>query len=196
MVSWRRHSERAIAAAAAVLLQAAAYLALGHRHPSVPSLTSAPTIFAMILAAASPKREAQPARHPNKHRNRSLVVEHSVTRPVNPSESQKQASQSAFDWDGAIPGEVSKQLTRPVRPPEMRFGFPSMPVEKTLPHWDGWDEDRLHRVQRLAHGLIDIGHGCFILLYLPIPQCPSEVTNGDLFKNIRQPRDGSPGSLP
>jgi hypothetical protein len=195
VITWRRHSERAIAAAAAVLLQAAVYLALGHRHPSVRGPTSPPTIFAMILAAASPKREAQPVRHLSKHRNRRLVVEHSVAQPVNPSESPKHASQSAFDWEGAIQGEVGEKLTRPVRPPGMRFGFPSMPVEKALPHWDGWDEVRINRIQRLAHGVIDIGH-CFILLWPPIPQCPPETVNGDLFKNMRQPRDEPPGSLP
>jgi hypothetical protein len=52
MITWRRRSERAIAAAAAVLLQAAVYLTLSQRHPSVQIATRAPTIFATILAAA------------------------------------------------------------------------------------------------------------------------------------------------
>ena len=79
----------------------------------------------------------------------------------------------------------------------MQFGFPKLPVEETVPHWDGWDEERIDRVQRLAHGIIDLGHGCHMLLFLPIPQCHSDPPNGDLFRNLHDHHpDEVPGSLP
>lgn len=197
MVSWGRHSERAIAATAAVLLQATLYVALSHRHPFSRSATSAPTIFAMILTAARPKREPPPLRQSSEHRRRRLVSEHSAAPSIAPSSSQKQSPRSVFDWAGAIPGEVTKQLTHPVAPRRMQFGFPKMPAEETLPHWDGWDQVRIDRVQRLAHGIIDLGHGCFISLPIPIPQCYAEPANGDLFRNLHAHHpDERPGALP
>lgn len=196
MITWRRHSEQAIAAAAAVLLQAAVYLTLSQRHPSVGIATSTPTIFAMILAAARPKREAPPARHPSEHRKLGVVAEHPVARPITPSESQKHASRSAFDWEGAIQQEVRKGLTRAVVP-KVRFGFPAMPARQAPPHeWDGWDEVRIDRVKRLEQGIIDLGDNCFILLTFPIPQCHFERPKGDLFKHMHDRRDGVPSSLP
>ncbi len=197
MVSWGRHSERAIAATVAVLLQAALYLALSHRHSFVTSVTSAPTIFAMILTAARPKREAPPPLRSSEYRVRGLVSEQPMPRPIVPSKSQKHTSRSAFDWEGAIQGAVRKELTRPVAPAKMTFGFPKMPVEETVPHWDGWDEERIDRVQRLAHGIIDLGHGCYMLLFLPIPQCHSDAARGDLFRNLHDHHpDEIPGALP
>jgi hypothetical protein len=184
MISWGRDSERVIAATAAVLLQVSLYLALSHRHPFVGSATNAPTIFAMILTAVRPKRETPPVRQSSEHRKRRSLSEHSMPPPVIPAEPRKQLSRPAFDWEGAIQGEVGKQLARPVAPPKMQFGFPKMPVEEAIPHWDGWDEERIDRVQRLAHGIIDLGHGCHMLLFFPIPQCDSEPANGDLFTNM------------
>ena len=72
------------------------------------------------------------------------------------------------------------------------------PAEEGAPlHWDGWDEARIDRIQRLAHGLIDLGHGCYMLLFLPIPQCPSDPPNGDLFRDLHGHHPGEvPGSLP
>lgn len=79
----------------------------------------------------------------------------------------------------------------------MRFDIPKMPLERAPPReWDGWDEVSGHRLQRLAHGIIDLGHGCFIRLPIPIPQCDSEPANGDLFNPARDRRDEAPGSLP
>jgi hypothetical protein len=194
MISWGRHSERAIAATAAVLLQASLYLALSHRHPFVRSATSVPPIFAMILSAARPRREVPRVRQSSEHRKRSLMPEHAVAPPITPAEPPKHASRSAFDWEGAIEGEVGKQLTRPVAPPKIRFGFPKIPVEEeAVPHWDGWNEERIDRVQRLAHGIIDLGHGCYMLLYLPIPQCHSEAAKGDLFND---PHNHHPDEIP
>jgi hypothetical protein len=92
---------------------------------------------------------------------------------------------------------VGKELARATAPPKRQFGFPKMPAEQAPPRqWDGWDETRLNRVQRLAHGVIDLGHGCFILLFPPIPQCHSDAPEGDLFDHMRDRRDDVPGALP
>jgi hypothetical protein len=71
-----------------------------------------------------------------------------------------------------------------------------MPVEKARPHWDGWDEVHIDRAQRLAHGIIDLGHGCAIVLWFPIPQCHAESASGDLFDHMRDRPDEGPGALP
>jgi hypothetical protein len=198
MLSWGRHSERAVAAAVAVLLQASLYLALSHRHPIVRSTTNAPSIFAMILTAARPKRAPPPVQRSNERRKRKLLSEHIVAPPVVPAEPQKHATGSRFDREGALQDEVGKQLTAPAAPPRIRFGFPKMPVEEAAPlRWDGWDAAHIDRVQRLAHGLIDLGHGCYMLLFLPIPQCPSDPPNGDLFRDLHGHHpDEIPGSPP
>ena len=197
MISRGRHSERAIAAATAVLLQAAVYLALSQRHAAVPHAESAPTFIAMLLAVARPKREPPPARQlPARPELRSLTVP-PVTQPIVPSKAEAQPSRSAFDWQRAIQGEVGQELARATAPPKRGFGFPEMPAQQApAREWDGWDETRLNRVQRLAHGIIDLGHGCFILLFPPIPQCSSEPPEGDLFDHMRDRRDETPGAVP
>jgi hypothetical protein len=125
------------------------------------------------------------------------VAEHPVARPITPSLPQSHPPPSAFDWHGAIQDEVGKELSRAHVPPKMRFGFPAMPAEQAPPHeWDGWDEVHIDRIPRLAHGIIDLGHGCFIMLMLPIPQCHSEPPNGDLFKHMHDRPDEVPGALP
>jgi hypothetical protein len=197
MISWSRHSERAIAAVTALLLQAAVYLALTERHPTEPSATTAPTIIAMLMAVARPRRQLPPPPQLSAPHEPRLIVVHPVALPVIPSVSQTQPSRSAIDWQGAIRGEVSRELTHAHAVPRVRFGIPKMPVERAAPHeWDGWDEVHGHRIQRLAHGIIDLGHGCFIKLPIPIPQCDSEPANGDLFNHLRDRRDEAPGPLP
>jgi hypothetical protein len=197
MIIWGRHSERAIAAAAAVLLQAAVYMALSQRHAAVPHAASAPTIIALILAAARPKREPPPALQPRERRKLRLTAVHPVTPPIIPSKPQSQPSRPSLDWQGAIQGEVRKELARASEPPRKRFDLPARPALEAPPHeWDGWDETRTHRIQRLAHGIIDLGHGCYILLFPPIPQCHSEPPEGDLFDHMRDRRNEVPGSLP
>ncbi|MGH8201954.1 MAG: hypothetical protein ACREVO_16585 [Steroidobacteraceae bacterium] len=197
MISWGRHSERAIAAATAVLLQAAVYLALSQRYAAVPHAESAPTIIAMLLAVARPKREPPPARQLPARPELRLLTMPPVTQPIIPTRPQAQPSRSAFDWRGAIQGEVGKELARAAAPPKRQFGFPKMPAEQAPPRqWDGWDETRLNRIQRLAHGVIDLGHGCFILLFPPIPQCHSDAPEGDLFDHMHDRQDEVPGALP
>ncbi len=127
---------------------------------------------------------------------RKLAVDPLAPQPVTPFGSQAQSSRPTFDWGGAIQREV-RNLTHPAAPPKLRFGFfPVMPVEKTIPHWNGWDETRIDRTQRLAHGIIDLGNGCTIVLWFPIPQCHSEAASGDLFKHLHDRPHEGPGALP
>lgn len=197
MVSRHPLSERAAAAAAALLLQAALYLALSQRHPSLPRLENGSRLIAMILTAARAKRPAPPPIRASGRLVPVPVGEYVVVPRVTPAEPQRQASQSAFGWTGAIGEEVRKQETRTHAPAKLRFGFPQMPAEEGLPPAFGWDENRLNRVQRLAHGIIDLGDNCFISLWPPIAQCHSDSGNGDLFKHMHDPRppDG-PNTLP
>ena len=61
----------------------------------------------------------------------------------------------------------------------------------------GWREESLNRVQRLAHGIIDLGDDCFIVLWFPIPQCHSDSGNGDLFEHMHDPKSPEgPNTLP
>lgn len=195
MIAWDRHSERAIAAATAVLLQVAVYLALTERHAAVPHTASAPTIIAMILAAARPKREPPSARRPLEVQKLGLIVPHPVIRDI--AAPQTHTSRSLFDWQGAMRGEVRQELAHAAAPPRMRFELPKMPAREGPAHeWEGWDDTRINRVQRLAHGIIDLGHGCYILLFPPIPQCHPEPADGHLFDHMRDRRDEIPGALP
>lgn len=197
MIRWGRHSERAIAVATAVLLQAAVYMTLSQRHAASPYAASAPTIIAMILAAARPKREPPPALRPSEPQKPRPIAVLPVTPPIVPSKLPAHPPQSAFDWQEAIRGEMRREVARASAPPRKRFDLPAMPAADAPPHeWEGWDETRINRLQRLAHGIIDLGHGCFILLFPPIPQCHSEPPEGDLFDHMRDRRDEPPDSLP
>jgi hypothetical protein len=197
MISWSRHSARTIAAATALLLQVAVYFALTERRPAVPSATSTPTIIAMLMAAARPRRELPPPPQLTARPESRLIVMHPLASPLIPSLPKSVRSRSAFDWQGAIRGEVNKALTHATAAPRMRFDIPRIPLERLRPReWDGWDEVHGHRIQRLAQGIIDLGHGCFIKLPIPIPQCDSEPPNGDLFSHMRDRRYEAPGSLP
>lgn len=195
MITWGRHSERAVAAATAVLLQVAVYLALTERQAAPPHTASAPTIIAMILAAARPKREPPSARRPLEVQKLGRIVPRPVIRDIPTPHTH--TSRSLFDWQGAIRGEVRQELAHAAAPPRMRFELPKMPAQQgPAREWEGWDDTRINRVQRLAHGIIDLGHGCYILLFPPIPQCHSEAADGHLFDHLRDRGDEVPGALP
>lgn len=72
-----------------------------------------------------------------------------------------------------------------------------MPARGRLPPEFGWDEARIHRIQRLENGIIDLGDRCLIKLPFPIPICRFGrlPANGELFKHMHDPRS-APGSLP
>jgi len=197
MVCWRRHPERIAAAATALLLQMAIYIALSERQVSVPGFTRGPTLVARILAVTHPRREAPPSLHASERLRSIAVTEHPVVRPIAPSASQRHSSRPPFDWQGAIQHEVGAELSRIHAPPQVRFGFPRIPAPEAPPPAFGWDEKRLNRVQRLAHGVFDLGDNCWILLWPPIPQCYFPPADGDLFKHMHDPRppDG-PNTLP
>lgn len=196
-VGWRRHSERIAAGAAALLLQAVVYLALNPRESSPTGATNGPTLVAMILAAARPKREAPPPLHPNEHLSAIPVTAHALVQPITLSELHARTSRSGIDWDSGIQREVRAELSHKHAPARVRFGFPQMPAEEGPPPEFGWNDNSLNRVQRLAHGIIDLSDNCFIKLWPPIPWCHAEPANGDLFKHMHDPRPPEgPNSLP
>jgi hypothetical protein len=196
MISWGRHSERITAAATALVLQAGLYLALSPRLLFVPRASSAPTLVAMIMTATRPTRAPPPPLSPINPRAQSLAIEPPVVQPITPPMSQARASRSAIDWQAAIQREVGAELSRANARPGVRFGFPQMPAETDAPPAFGWDEAHIDRVQRLEHGVIDLGP-CVITLAFPIPICHfgSGGGNGDLLKRI-EPRSEPPGSPP
>lgn len=197
MVSWRRHPERIAAAATALLLQMAIYMVLSERQVSVRGIPSGPKLVARILAGTAPRDEAPPPLRAREHLIPIPMTAHPAVRPMAPSAPQTHPSRPLIDWQGAIQHEVGAELSRIHAPPQIRFGFPRMPARGATPPAFGWDEKRLNRVQRLAHGIIDLGGNCVILLWPPIPLCHSDPANGDLFKHMHDPRPPEgPNTLP
>lgn len=106
------------------------------------------------------------------------------------------AAGPAVDWQAAISREVRTRVSHAPRP-KLRFGFPRAPAKQSLPPaFEGWDEVRIHRVQRLANGIFDLGP-CVIRLSYPIPLCHFDTppANGKLFKHMHRDRT-TVGSLP
>lgn len=126
------------------------------------------------------------------------LTEPLVVRPITPFEPQKQASRSAVNWRAAIQREVREEQSRASAPPKASFGFPQMPATRAASPAFGWDDVHLDRVQRLVHGVIDLGERCVIKLTLPIPICHfgKISANGDLFEHMHDPRADGPDSLP
>lgn len=198
MTSWGRLSQRAVAAATALLLQAALYLALSPRNPSLPRLGNEPRLIAMILAATRAKRRAPPRVHAREHLMPiAVVAQHPLVGPLTAAEPQQHSSRSAIDWEAALQREVRTQETRAHAPAKLRFGFPEMPAVQGPHSPFSWNENRLNRVQRLVHGIIDLGDNCFIVLWLPIPQCHSDSGDDDLFAHMHDPKPPEgPNTLP
>lgn len=197
MISGRRHSERVVAAATALALQAALYWALTPPRPSQPRAGRPPALAAMILTATRPSRVRPPPLQATVPRMPGRAIENPVVPPTNPAEPQRHGPRAAVDWQAAMQREVRAELPRAGAPAKVRFGFPPMPAKKDLPHAFGWDDARTHRIQRLGHGVIDLGERCVITLWFPIPVCRfgKIPANGDLFKHTHGPRD-APDSLP
>lgn len=196
MASWGRFSERALAAATAVLLQATLYLALSPRHPSLPGVANEPRLIAMILAATRVKRPPPPRVRASTKLLSIPVTEHPLVGPITPTEPQRQAARSPIDWEANLQREVHARESRADAPAKLRFGFPQMPASQGPHSPFGWNESHLNRVQRLAHGIIDIGENCHILLWFPIPQCDSDSDDG-LFEHMHDPKQPEgPNTLP
>ena len=197
MISWRRQSERITAAATALLFQVALYLAMSQREPSLISGTNAPSLVARIVAATRPRHEAPlPVRATDRFIPVPLTEQPSV-RPVIPLVPQSLPSRPAFDWQAGIQDEVRAELARAHARPKLRFDFPKMPAPEAPAPEFGWNDNHLNRIQRLAHGIIDLGDHCSIRLWPPIPLCDSGPANGDLFRNMhRDERLPGPNTLP
>lgn len=196
-MSGRYHRpERIIAAATALALQAALYLLLIPPRPPSRGARSPPALMAMLLTATRPKPVRGVAPYPLKSRARRRVIQHLVVRPIALPEPRERASGSAVDWQAAIQQEVGTELSHAGAPPAVRMGLPRMPATQAPGPSFGWDEARIHRRQRLEHGIIDVGR-CVIRLAFPIPLCHfgRAPANGDLFKHMRDPHT-APDSLP
>ena len=104
-------------------------------------------------------------------RMRNPVIEPPAVQPITSAERERQPSRSSVDWNAAIQREVGTELARADAPARMRFDFPLMPPPaKAGPAPLPWNERHIHRVQRLVHGIIDLGP-CTITLTFPIPVC-------------------------
>ncbi|MGH8319805.1 MAG: hypothetical protein ACREUL_17850 [Steroidobacteraceae bacterium] len=73
-----------------------------------------------------------------------------------------------------------------------------MPAKQGAPPAFEWDDVHIDRVQRLVHGVIDLGDRCVITLTLPIPFCHfgKISADGDLFEHMHDPRAAAPDFLP
>lgn len=178
MIGWHRHSERFAAGATALLLQAVLYWTLSERQPAPPNGESEPSLSARILTATGPNREPPPPRLPGEPRMQNPVIEPPLVQPITSAEPQTQPSRPPVDWNAAIQREVGTELAHADPAPKVRFDFPRMPAAKDPPPPFPWDERHINRVQRLVHGIIDLGP-CTINLTFPIPICHFGKDSGD-----------------
>ena len=89
--------------------------------------------------------------------------------------------------------EVTTELAHAGERPKVSFGFPQMPATQgRLPAF-GWDEAHINRVQRIEHGIIDVGP-CTITLAFPIPICHfgKGSADGNLFEHMHDRPRGEP----
>lgn len=194
MANWHRRSERILAALMALALQAALYRLLLPPRPSRPEAGNSPPMIAMILAPGRPHPIAAP-RLAGKPKPRRPVFEPIAVAPI--TEPPKPSSPAAIDWQAAIRHEVRAEVSPAGATHTLRFGFPRMPAHRRPAPAFGWDEARIHRIQRLENGIIDLGDRCVIKLSFPIPLCRFGriPANGDLFKHMHDPENAR-GSLP
>ncbi|HET9106893.1 MAG TPA: hypothetical protein VFN79_06845 [Steroidobacteraceae bacterium] len=197
MTGWRRRSERVLAAAMALALQAALYRLLLPPRPSRPEAGNSPPMIAMILTAERPHRTIAALHRPGKPKPPAPLFEHIAVEPITPPKPPTPASRPAIDWEAAMRHEVRAQAVRAGVTRTLRFGFPRMPAHVRAAPEFGWDEARIDRMQRLENGIIDLGDRCVIKLSFPIPICRFGriPANGDLFKHMDDPRNAQ-GSLP
>lgn len=192
MADWLHHPERVTAAAAALLLQAALYGVLSTQHPILSGGTSEPPLVTMIMTATRPKRVAPPPPLPGEPRMQSPVIEPIAVQPIIPTAPQQRASGSSIDWQAAMQHEVTSEVSHAARP-KVSFGFPQAPAKGDPPPAFGWDEAHTDRIQRIEHGIIDVGP-CTITLAFPIPICHfgKRSANGDLFEHMHDRPAGEP----
>jgi hypothetical protein len=196
MRDWRGHSERTVAAALALALQVALYLLLMPPRLSETPATSSPALETMILNAVHPLQPLLAPPRASRLAPPRRVIQPIAVEPIGAPKVPVPAA-SPIDWRSGIQHEVGAELSRAYAPPKVRFGFPPMPAKKIPPPvFDGWNDARIHRNERLANGILDIGR-CVIRLAFPIPLCQFGRTHakGDLFKHMHQDRSAV-GALP
>ena len=193
MIDWLHRLERITAVAVALLLQAALYGVLSTQHPFRSSSTSAPPLIAMIMTTTRPRRVVPPPPLPSEPRIRNPVIEPPIVQPILSPAQQQPAPASSLDWQAAMQHEVTTELGHAAARPKATFGLPQFPAKPAPPPAFGWDEARINRVQRIEHGIIDVGP-CTITLAFPIPICHfgKRAANGDLFEHLHDRPSGEP----
>lgn len=189
MAGWRRHSERVLAAATALALQAALYRVLLPPQPAPVRIRSSPATIAMILKP-TPPHVPFGAAHGGRPRAPRPRFQSVAVQPITAPRLPKAGLPRAIDWQAAI-GPVARAVAaRAGEQPTLHFGFPRMrPHTTALPEF-GWDKARIDRIRRLENGIIDLGERCVIKLPFPIPICRFGriPANGELFKHMHDPR--------
>jgi hypothetical protein len=196
MRDWQGGSARAVAAALALALQVALYLLLIPPRLSETRATRSPALVALILSAVHPPRPLLTRPSASRLAPPRRVIQPIAVEPIGAPKVSVPAA-SPIDWRSGIQHEVRAELSRAYAPPKVRFGFPLMPARKIpTPVFDGWNDARIHRTERLANGILDVGR-CVVRLALPIPICQFGRTHakGDLFKHMHQDRSAV-GALP
>jgi hypothetical protein len=193
MIDWRHHPERVTAAVVALLLQATLLSMLSPRHPFLARGTGAPPLVGTIMTATRPRGVLPPPPPPSEPRIQNSAIAPLIERPTIPSAPQQRASGTSVDWQSAVQHEVTTELSRAGERPKVSFGFPQAPAKQDPRPAFGWDEAHIDRVQRIEHGIIDVGP-CTITLAFPIPICHfgKGSANGDLFEHIHDRPTGEP----
>lgn len=192
----RLHLERVGFAVTALALQGALYLLLTDSDLLLSRAKTAPAIAIRMLTAARP-RSLPPSHWPGgKLKMPRPTIQPLIVRPVQAPRAPGSAFAPPVDWQAAISRAVGEQLSH-AQGSTLRFGMPRRRAgQRPSAAFGGWDEVRIHRLQRLGHGIIDVGR-CVITLAFPVPICHFGKTpaNGTLFKHMHGDRTAV-GSLP
>lgn len=193
MIEWLHRPERIAAVAAALLLQAALYGVLSTQHAFLSSNTRGPPLITMIMTASQSRHVLPPPPLPSGPRIRNPVIEPPIVQPILPSAQRQRSPAWSVDWQAAMQHEVTTELAHAAARPKATFGFPQVPAKEARPPAFGWDEAHIDRVQRIEHGIIDVGP-CTITLAFPIPVCHfgKGAANGDLFEHLHDRPTGEP----
>ncbi len=135
-------------------------------------------------AAVAPPKEAAPPAQPI-----------TVPPPAQP------ALHGPLDWQQALQDELRAEESRS-RGGKLQFGFPQQPAPFAAAPEFGWDYAHTHRVQVLPAGgvLIMLNDHCALVIYVILPLAGCNIgripANGQLFENMRDPRNARTGGLP
>jgi hypothetical protein len=121
------------------------------------------------------------------------VIAPPIVQPILSAPRQQRAPATAVDWQTAMQQEVTSRLAHGAERPRVTFDFPQAPAKHDAPPAFGWDEAHINRVQRIEHGIIDVGP-CTITLAFPIPICHfgKGSASGDLFEHMHDRPTGEP----